>query len=84
MGWEKLGKFKIREKVKSYNTETGEIEYKTITDFAMTNPKAKVMKITDEKTGKFIICTPDHKIWTKNRGYIEAGNLKEDDELEIL
>jgi intein/homing endonuclease len=73
----------IGEKVKSYNIITKEVEYKTITNFAMTNPKSKVMKITDEKTGKFIKCTPEHKVWTENRGYIEARYLVESDELNL-
>jgi len=80
----KLKDIKIGEKVLSYNTDTGKKEYKTVTDFALMNPKTKVMKITDENTGKSIICTPDHKVFTKNRGYIEAKDLQENDVLEIL
>lgn len=68
---------------KSYNIETGSQEWKPITDFALTKKKAKLLKITDEKTGKSIKCTPCHRIYTKNRGYVEAGNLNPDDELEI-
>jgi len=70
------------EKVKSFNINTNIVEFKEITDFAMTNPKSKVMKITDE-TGKFIKCTEDHKIWTENRGYIMAKNLVESDILNL-
>lgn len=82
-GNKELKDIKIGDVVKSYNTETKSVEYKEVTDFAMTSPKAKVMKITDEKTGKYIICTPDHQIWTENRGYIKAKNLSEDDILNI-
>jgi len=39
------------------------------------------MKITDTTSGKSITCTPDHKIYTTNRGYVMAKDLKEDDEL---
>lgn len=70
-------------KVLSKNLETNELEYKQIQAFAQTNPKIKVIKITDEKTGKIIICTKEHKIYTKNRGYIEAINLKHNDLLDI-
>jgi ribonucleoside-diphosphate reductase alpha chain len=69
--------------VLSYNTETNQKEFKKIEAFAQTSPKSKVMKITDEKTGKFIKCTPDHKIFTKNRGYVMAKDLSENDELEL-
>jgi ribonucleoside-triphosphate reductase (thioredoxin) len=69
--------------VKSFNTEKGIAEFKTIKDVKMTRKDAELMKITDEETGKSITCTPDHRIWTKNRGYVEAQNLKENDILEI-
>ena len=60
--------------VKSYNTQTQEEEFKLIQDFAQISSNAKVMKITDD-SGRFIVCTPDHKIWTENRGYVEAKYL---------
>lgn len=69
--------------VKSFNIKTSEIEYKRVLDSAMTSSKARVMKITDENTGKSITCTPDHKVYTSNRGYVMAKDLKEDDELVI-
>lgn len=67
----------------SYDTDSKIGEWKPVTDFAMTNPKAKLMKITDEETGKSIKCTHDHKIFTKNRGYVMAKDLNADDELVI-
>lgn len=75
-GWDTL-------EVKSYNTDTKEIEYKAVVASAQTNPKAKVMRITDTNTGKSIRCTPDHQIFTENRGYVIAKDLKEDDVLVI-
>ena len=59
------------------------LDYNQITAFAQTSPKAKVMKITDEESGKSIVVTPDHKVYTKNRGYVMAKYLKETDELII-
>jgi len=70
--------------VLSYNTETNQQEWKPITDFAETSPKAKVMKITDEESGKSIIVTPEHQVFTKNRGYVMAKNLTETDELVFV
>lgn len=67
--------------VKSFNENTGEIEYKEVTAKALTKRNAKLMRITDNSTGKSIRCTPEHKIYTKNRGYVEAKNLRTDDEL---
>lgn len=69
--------------VLSYNTETNQQEWKPITAFAETSPKAKVIKITDEESGKSIVVTPEHKVFTKNRGYVMAKDLTETDELVI-
>jgi ribonucleoside-diphosphate reductase alpha chain len=69
--------------VLSYNTKTNQQEWKPITAFDETSPKAKVMKITDEDSGKSIVITPEHKVFTKNRGYVMAKDLTETDELVI-
>ena len=69
--------------VLSFNENTGDKEYKKIIAAALTQKNAKLMKITN-KEGKSIKCTPDHKVFTHNRGYVEAQDLREDDELEIL
>jgi len=69
--------------VLSYNIETDKEEWKLITAFAETSPKSKVMKITDEESGKSIVVTPEHKIFTKNRGYVMAKDLVETDEIII-
>jgi len=82
-GVKEIKDIKVNDYVKSYNTETGKIEYKKVTASAMTSPKSKVMKITDTETGKHVICTPEHKIWTENRGYVEAKNLKTSDKILI-
>ena len=70
-------------KVKCRNIETGEDEYSQVFASKLMNDDADVIKVTDEKTGKYIICTEDHLVFTTNRGYVEAGKLLETDELEI-
>lgn len=67
--------------VLSYNINTKEIEYKEINNAGLISKSAEVLEIIDEKTGHKIVCTPDHKVYTLNRGYIKAKDLKEDDEL---
>lgn len=71
----------IHSKVLSRNLSSGLNEFKNITNFALTKKKAQLMLVTDKDTGKSIKCTPCHKIYTKNRGYIEAQHLNVDDEL---
>jgi len=68
----------------SFDIESGEGEWKLITDSFLTNPNATILKITDDETGKFIKCTPEHKVYTSNRGYVMAKNLIESDELVIM
>jgi ribonucleoside-diphosphate reductase alpha chain len=70
--------------VLSYNVSSGEAEYKKVSDSALMYENAEMLEITDEETGLSVRCTPDHKAWTKNRGYVKAEELREDDELEML
>jgi ribonucleoside-diphosphate reductase alpha chain len=70
-------------KVASHSFDNNFFTMQPITAFAQTSPKAKVMRITDED-GKSIVVTPDHKVFTKNRGYVMAKDLTETDELMIL
>lgn len=69
--------------VLSYDVENNQTEWKKIAAFAQTSPKAEVMKITDEKSGKSIVVTPDHKVFTKNRGYVMSKELTVYDKLII-
>jgi ribonucleoside-diphosphate reductase alpha chain len=71
-------------KVLSYNEKEQAYEYKSILASALTKKNADLIKITDSQTGKSIKCTPEHKVFTKNRGYIQAKDLAPMDELEIL
>lgn len=67
--------------VKSYDVESAETVYSLVTAFAQTGESIDIVEIEDEK-GNIIKCTPDHKIFTKNRGYVEAKFLKEEDILQ--
>lgn len=70
-------------KILSKNLTTNDEEFKQIEAFAKTNPVATVMRIEDIESGKVIECTPEHKIYTTNRGYVAAGELVETDVLDI-
>jgi ribonucleotide reductase alpha subunit len=48
-----------------------------------TRENSDVLEIIDEEKGIKLVCTPDHRIYTKNRGYVMACDLLEDDELDI-
>lgn len=58
-------------------TEKG---FKNVSAAAQTGKTKEMIRITSEN-GKVVECTPDHKIFTKNRGWVMAKNLNENDEL---
>lgn len=62
--------------------ENGEIVWKPITAAGITAYVSELIEIETE-TGEIIKCTPEHKIYTKNRGWVEAQHLEETDELVI-
>jgi len=78
----KLKDVKVGDFVKCYDLDTDVVEYSEIRNFSLTSPSSEVYRISDEK-GNSIVCTADHKIFTKNRGYVEASQLNSEDELLI-
>lgn len=69
--------------IKSYNEQTGEIEYNKIVEWAKTSNSAETITIIDHATRKHIKCTPWHKIYTVNRGWVEAKDLLDTDQLFV-
>ena len=65
--------------VNSYNLENQIKELKTVTKLYERDYNGDLIKITIKD--KVIICTPNHKIYTINRGWVEAGSLTTDDEV---
>ena len=73
-------------RVLSYNTETDKKEWAKITNFAQTSPSAKVMKITFDNSPynwKGLVLTPDHKVYTQNRGYVMSKDLLQTDKVVL-
>lgn len=68
-------------KVLSYNGT--DMVYASVTKAWLSKTNAELVRVTDTESGKQIICTPDHKIFTHNRGYVRADSLMADDVLEI-
>jgi len=63
----------------SFNEETHEMEWKNVVNAGLTNPDAELMEI-ETPSGKIIRCTEDHPMLTE-RGWVNAGDLTEDDSL---
>lgn len=64
--------------VLSYDINNDKIEYQQVTDGMLTRKNANIIEIETEDGNK-IKLTPDHKVYTENRGYINAGELTSDD-----
>jgi len=58
----------------TYNTNSGKLEFDDVVAAAMTRKSADVIKLTLDN-GAILKCTPDHRIFTENRGWIEAKDL---------
>ena len=69
-------------KVLSYNIEDDKPELKTITKALLTKKDAKLIEIEVNKDVKLKL-TPDHKVYTRNRGYVESSSLTKEDLLVI-
>jgi ribonucleoside-triphosphate reductase (thioredoxin) len=66
--------------VLSYNTENGVLEWDKLDAAALTREKAQIIEL-ELDDGTSLKLTPDHKVYTENRGWIEAANLTDEDVL---
>jgi intein/homing endonuclease len=73
------------EKIKVWSRDlvNGSDGFQSILAFAKTGSHAETIEIVDDVSGTRLVCTPEHLIYTKNRGYVEAKTLLETDELQI-
>ena len=74
---------KIECNVYSYNIKTNKIELQPIEHYHKYNNYDNLIEIETED-GQILKLTPDHKVFTKNRGYVQAENLTIEDELVYL
>ena len=65
-------------KVATYNIESKEIEWESIVWGDKTREHTDVIKVEFDDDS-FIELTPDHMIYTENRGYVKAVELNEED-----
>ena len=69
-------------KVLSYNIEEHETQMRAIRNALLTKKDAKLIEIKINKDIKLKL-TPDHKVYTINRGYVEASSLTKEDSLVL-
>lgn len=78
---DQLGKHMDRDvKILSRNLKTGLDEFKPVKAWAQTRASSRVIKITDD-SGNSVVVTPEHLVYTANRGYVAAIELTGEDEV---
>ena len=65
-------------KVLSYDNINDTVEYQQVNSGCLTRENANIIEIETEDGNKLRL-TPDHKVYTENRGYIQASELTKDD-----
>ena len=84
-GWVPIGEIvesRLATEVASVCLETGEIEWKPLTDWITNRTEEALVRVTHE--GGVLECTADHEIWTEEDGYIEARSLTPAHHLWVL
>ena len=71
-------------KILSKNIDNNQLEFKKIEKAWKTKEDVEIFEIEDIESGYKIKCTGCHLIYTKNRGWVKAQNLLDDDILDIL
>ena len=82
-GEKRIDEMNGSEKVLTYNIEDDVIELEDITFVGKTRHDVDVIELELED-GKVLRLTPDHKVYTENRGYVMASDLNEDDIILLL
>jgi ribonucleoside-diphosphate reductase alpha chain len=75
-----LSEMSIPPRVYTYNNETGEVVLETPSWVGKTREDANVITLVLED-GNELTLTPDHRVFTENRGWVMAGQLTVDDVL---
>ena len=87
IGNKKIEDIKIGDLVLSYNINYNVNEYRKVTkthkNMVKSNSYNQFIQITLDNN-KIIEVTPNHKIYTTNRGYVRADELSEKDDIKIL
>jgi len=76
-----------RPKIKSYNFKTKQVDMQQVVDIVSSIPRKDLLELSiQDDTGEIykISCTADHKIFTKNRGWVQAQNLTDTDDIVLL
>lgn len=79
-GTKKISNIQIGDKVWSVNINNNEAQLKQVVKLYEREYSGELISIETE-SGEIITLTPNHKIYTKNRGYVRADKINNDDVL---
>jgi len=74
----KLIKCKNKPKILTFNENNKKLEYNNIRQIELTRKDVNIIKLILEDNTELKL-TPNHKVYTENRGWIAANNLSEND-----
>jgi ribonucleoside-diphosphate reductase alpha chain len=77
-GLKRIDEITLEDKIFTYNIKDGTIEVDDLSFVGKTRENADIIEIELED-GEVLRLTPDHKVFTDNRGYVKASDLNEDD-----
>lgn len=85
-GEKKIKDIKEGELVITYNEKTKSFEPNKVLEVHQNHNSSKNAKMLrlELEDGKILELTENHPVYTKNRGWVRAGELKEDDDIEII
>ncbi len=78
-----ISEVEIGDMVLSYDEKEGEFVASKVEDVIIQNVSKQWVELSFDN-GKEIVCTADHLFLTKNRRWVEAGDLEEEDELVTM
>lgn len=78
----KIKDLKIKDKIFSYNIQKKIVEIDQVTSFMKRNV-SEVIEIELENNKKIKV-TPEHPVYTKNKGWMDAGKLQEGDDILFI
>jgi len=73
----------IKDEILTYNIKNDIVEFENIEFVGKTKENVDIIELKIEENNNIFTlkCTPDHKIYTKNRGYVEAKDLTDKDNI---
>ena len=77
-----ISSIQVGDRVLSYNIEKQCVEYQPVVKTYQRPFKGKMFIIIDEFNNR-LMCTPNHKVYTLNRGYVRADELTNNDLLVV-